>query len=559
MNHFCNNLKPGETAVFLLLAMVTLTFIMLPAPSLALSVNALPDHSALTDEEITIVGTVGDNVTELAFKGKNAKLIGDPIIDKGGFHLVARLKYGESQIILGTSAGEAITINLYRLKEGEPVPAAYKRHFNHATPLAVDNCDLCHRGAKKAPDYKRIYPKDTGCQESGCHDIYGQAKYVHGPIASGQCITCHTPHGDDNPMSLTRKGLELCNVCHEDMDRIVRKENIHQPVKDGDCIGCHDSHQSDNNFMLKAVGQPLCEDCHTLDFTKRKNLHGPMSTGDCDACHAPHASANETLLREPKLSLCLSCHEEMEEKMQRDVKHPPADEDCMTCHDPHSSDKQFFLNSIEVDTCNACHSEFIDEVKMAAVQHKPVKDGSCSGCHNPHASDAEHLIKGELMSVCFECHADLAEEVKGNKYMHGPVDQSDCTGCHMPHGSANPFVLLEYYPEEFYTPYGEEKYALCFECHERDISLDPKTTELTNFRNGEVNMHYLHVNRQKGRSCKACHAAHASSQQKHVRLEVPFGKQWSYPIEFTKMENGGSCVVGCHKPKDYDRINPVKY
>jgi hypothetical protein len=34
---------------------------------------------------------------------------------------------------------------------------------------------------------------------------------------------------------------------------------------------------------------------------------------------------------------------------------------------------------------------------------------------------------------------------------------------------------------------------------------------------------------------------------------------WSYPINFTEAENGGTCVVGCHKPKDYDRLNPVVY
>lgn len=559
MYHICNNLKTERILKSLLPGIVALVFTVIPAASWALTINAPADYSAVTEEDITVVGTIGDAASEITFKGKNAKLIGDPVADKGGFKLVARLKNGDAQITMSTASGESVTLNLYKLKEGEPVPSGYKRHFNHTIALPVDDCGQCHRGAKKAADYKRIYPGDTGCQKAGCHDNYGEAKYVHGPIASQQCITCHTPHGGDNTDSLTRKGLQLCNICHEDMDDVVNQENIHLPVKEGDCTGCHDSHQSDNNFMLKAVGQPLCDDCHSLDFMKKKNLHGPMSTGDCDACHAPHASPNEALLREPKLTLCISCHIEMEEKMLKDNKHPPAEEDCLTCHDPHSSDEQYFLNSIEVDTCNLCHSDFIGEAKMAAVQHKPVEDGKCSGCHNPHATNAEHLVKGELMSVCFECHSNLAEEVKDNKYMHGPVGQSDCTGCHVPHGSANPFILLAYYPDEFYTPYAEEKYALCFECHERDISLDPKTTELTNFRNGEDNMHFLHVNRQKGRSCKACHAAHASSQQKHIRLEVPFGKQWSYPIEFTKLETGGSCVVGCHKPKDYDRINPVKY
>ena len=53
---------------------------------------------------------------------------------------------------------------------------------------------------------------------------------------------------------------------------------------------------------------------------------------------------------------------------------------------------------------------------------------------------------------------------------------------------------------------------------------------------------------------------HAGNQEKHIRREVPYGKiNWMLPIEFTKTETGGNCDVGCHKPKPYDRQNPVKY
>ena len=60
-------------------------------------------------------------------------------------------------------------------------------------------------------------------------------------------------------------------------------------------------------------------------------------------------------------------------------------------------------------------------------------------------------------------------------------------------------------------------------------------------------------------ACKACHEVHAGSQLKHIRNEVPFGDMWSYPISFTKTDTGGGCVVGCHKPLDYDRDTPVSY
>jgi hypothetical protein len=28
---------------------------------------------------------------------------------------------------------------------------------------------------------------------------------------------------------------------------------------------------------------------------------------------------------------------------------------------------------------------------------------------------------------------------------------------------------------------------------------------------------------------------------------------WDLPVAYTKLEDGGSCVVGCHAPKEYHR------
>ena len=125
----------------------------------------------------------------------------------------------------------------------------------------------------------------------------------------------------------------------------------------------------------------------------------------------------------------------------------------------------------------------------------------------------------------------------------------------LPHGSEYPLILKAYFPEEFYKSYATENYALCFECHNKNFALDKNTTNLTSFRDGDRNLHYLHVNKDvKGRSCKACHQVHASSQEKHIRTSVPFGKiKWELPIKFTKFEDGGKCVVGCHAPKEYHR------
>ena len=84
---------------------------------------------------------------------------------------------------------------------------------------------------------------------------------------------------------------------------------------------------------------------------------------------------------------------------------------------------------------------------------------------------------------------------------------------------------------------------------------------LTDFRNGDRNLHHVHVNRErKGRTCRACHETHASSRDKHIRDSVPFGEGgWELPIGFERRANGGSCAPGCHTPYAYDRVDPVPY
>jgi hypothetical protein len=89
------------------------------------------------------------------------------------------------------------------------------------------------------------------------------------------------------------------------------------------------------------------------------------------------------------------------------------------------------------------------------------------------------------------------------------------------------------------------------------LVLQPKTTGLTRFRNGEDNLHFVHVNRpDKGRSCRACHATHASTHEAHVRDSVPYGK-WELPINFKPTTTGGSCMPGCHKEAPYDREKAI--
>jgi len=299
-------------------------------------------------------------------------------------------------------------------------------------------------------------------------------------------------------------------ACHA---RLWREQVVHAPVKSGECTSCHNptgpSHPATKKaFTFTGDGAKLCYGCHD-NMAAKKFVHGPVASGDCLACHDPHQSANRALLKEEGAALCLMCH---------NLK----------------LDKKF--------------------------KHGPVAGGICTPCHDPHQSNNRHLLKNAMPNLCYMCHSNIAAIVQDAKYLHGPVQDGDCMACHTPHASDYEQMLIKSFPKEFYLPYSPDNFALCFECHNKELPQDARTDQATGFRNGNFNLHYLHVNKQeKGRSCKVCHGPHGADQPKLIQEKVPgFGK-WDIPIRYTVIDNGGTCVVGCHKPKTYDRMNPVEY
>jgi predicted CXXCH cytochrome family protein len=151
----------------------------------------------------------------------------------------------------------------------------------------------------------------------------------------------------------------------------------------------------------------------------------------------------------------------------------------------------------------------------------------------------------------------MAAQLVEGAHLHGPLASKKCGGCHEPHGNDLPSFVSKPYTGTFYSPYQPEAYALCFSCHDETLATEKLTAGATKFRNGNVNLHYLHVNKaRKGRSCRACHTIHASKNPHMLADSVPFG-QWQLPIGFKEIEGGGTCTSGCHLPKTYRRVKPA--
>ncbi len=350
----------------------------------------------------------------------------------------------------------------------------------------------------------------------------------------------------------------------------------HEPMLSGDCTAGHDPLGGNDIKLLKAdSANDLCKQCHEDVIGSKRWVHGPVAAGACAACHAPHASPYPNLLAAQGVELCNSCHVSTKLQMENlRVVHEPVSRDCETCHFAHSSDHEMLLKQESQTLCLGCHETIKHIVDTATTQHAAVvTDRMCLNCHDAHASDFGAILSNNPMQLCFECHdreikledgrvlGNIKKVIEEGTSLHGPISQDNCAACHEIHGGSHFRLLTQEYPPEFYAPFAEESYALCFSCHNPEIVRDERTATLTDFRNGEQNLHFLHVNRdRKGRTCRACHETHASDLANHVRESVPFGTGgWELPINFTKLENGGSCAPGCHLPYEYNRVEPLDY
>ncbi len=388
---------------------------------------------------------------------------------------------------------------------------------------------LVATGAAQGPMGGVPVVRTPTCTISGCHSQITQHERVHEPVSANRCDACHKPKqgatlfqaGPRHEFERAGDNPDLCYACH---DRLAVESFVHEPVKMGVCTLCHDPHGAGHAALLRvASDRRLCGQCHRETFDKGDHVHPPVSDGTCSACHDPHGSDHEKFLRAAPPELCLDCHDTIE--------------------------------------------ELLDD---ATVTHDAVTTGrACLNCHDPHVSGVERLQVAEPMGLCLSCHdkeldsdggkiRNIARYLKANPNHHGPIRDRNCTACHNPHGGTVYRLLTEAYPEGLYASYEEDRYALCLGCHDVEMVEEERDDEATDFRNGDLNLHYLHVNRQEqGTTCGACHDVHAGIGPKHMAYPTKIGGR-AILTRYEASTTGGSCLSGCHQVKAYDRVNPVQ-
>lgn len=399
-----------------------------------------------------------------------------------------------------------------------------------------------------------------GCINAECHAEFDVAKspFLHEPVTRSECDECHT--GDyPNKYGLADDQGLVCLKCHRNIEHEVESSTfVHGPAKNGDCIACHDAHGSGRKFLLTEAYSDLCITCHNLkSLYKGESIHKPVKDGNCGLCHDVHASNYESNLTDSGANLCLLCHDDMVSGMTKEFVHEPLIKSgCTDCHDPHTGKNSLRLKTEPDKLCLTCHEGKKNEISQYSKKHAPANEGKCIECHSPHYSDNPYLLKDKVDNLCYKCHKDK-EIWKQRRFQHGPVVQGNCSACHNPHGSDNAFILRLAFPHKFYTAYETGKYDLCFNCHKEAMVTTEKSRTVTDFRNGDINLHNLHVNRKKGRTCRACHNIHASNQYDHLREGFMFGTV-NIPIYYFKTWTGGTCVPGCHRERRYDRVEKVE-
>ncbi len=176
---------------------------------------------------------------------------------------------------------------------------------------------------------------ESGCLNLSCHRRFpSDWKAAHPAMGKG-CGACHPPYLAGRLHPMKRPVGPVCLSCHTAMgEKLVEARSIHAPVRSGNCTSCHDPHGVNgpmNHRLLKVewiIGSVpngtfdvprsiagLCPSCHphvmrdiplaatpTGFRAGTRNLHsshaGKDKTGSCTVCHAPHAASRALLINE---------------------------------------------------------------------------------------------------------------------------------------------------------------------------------------------------------------------------------------------------------------------
>jgi len=151
---------------------------------------------------------------------------------------------------------------------GESAVDGYSRMSSGHCTGNRDECLGCH-ARTEAMGAQTAGTSPALCY--GCHERNDVKRFVHGPLAVGDCLACHDPHSGYGVAHLRQEQELLCRTCH------AIRGNSPPTACDRSlkaCVDCHDPHQSDLRYLLKGPQYTL----HDVS-TERSQIAARASLG----------------------------------------------------------------------------------------------------------------------------------------------------------------------------------------------------------------------------------------------------------------------------------------
>ena len=212
----------------------------------------------------------------------------------------------QAQLDKETAAREAAAAAERRRRPSRYQPVEKLSRFIHG-PYAARECASCHE-LETSMGFREL--QRGGAVDPSSSDDLAEGGRLRLPLVE-LCTKCHTEYAPDEPENA---GLWL-----------------HGPVGTGWCVTCHEPHSSLHPYLLRAEPTArLCSGCHLReDLVAFTPEHRPLDPSDAyppapqDAVEGSAPAENEATPSAPKVVQVAK--------------------NCVRCHDPHSGPNRFIL------------------------------------------------------------------------------------------------------------------------------------------------------------------------------------------------------------------------
>ena len=257
------------------------------------------------------------------------------------------------------------------------------------------------------------HPPVTGMAKAdcvGCHENVMSGTVLHGPVAAGDCASCHVVDNTPGRRRITVKNATpsgdsaaLCMTCHAETMKRLEQPHRHAPVAAGRCTACHNPHGSDFTFQLADEGNRACVRCHADigQSLAQPHAHSPAALS-CSLCHDAHAGSQPAQMRAAANVVCLACH-------KANAAQSP-DTRGLFGRAPADALEHLIATAprVALDPSGASgHPTIHHPVDGPRDPAEPTRTLRCASCHNPHGTAGAKLLRFGATGtspLCIRCH-----------------------------------------------------------------------------------------------------------------------------------------------------------